>query len=176
MTESAPTRTATAVDALAEDFLAADAALDPISATNMGLAGFDALMPDLSPDGLGRRAELTRATLAKLDGAVPADETDRVTIEAMRERLEVAATLDDRGDPLSELNNITSPVQTLRAVFDLMPTETVQNWTVVSQRLARYPGRHRRLPGIAAAGRLPGRCRAGTPGPGRRHPERGQPR
>lgn len=139
MTQSAPTRTATAVDALAEDFLAADAALDPISATSMGLAGFDALMPDLSPDGHARRAELTRETLAKLDSAQPADDTDRVTIEAMRERLEVARELDERGDRLSQLNNITSPVQTLRAAFDLMPTDTVQDWSTVAQRLAAIP-------------------------------------
>lgn len=139
MTRTAPARTATAVDALADSFLAADAALDPIGATTVGLTGYDALLPDLSPDGLGRRAELIRRTLGRLDSAEPADETDRVTIEAMRERLEVAAELDERGDRLSELNNITSPVQTLRAVFDLMPTDTDEDWSTVAQRLAGIP-------------------------------------
>lgn len=139
MTETAPTRTPTPVDALAEEFLAADAELDPIGATNIGLAGYDALMPDLSPTGLGRRAELTKQTLARLDQAQPVDDTDRVTIEAMRERLEVAAELDELGLRLSELNNIASPVQTLRAVFDLMPTDTADDWSTVSRRLSAVP-------------------------------------
>ncbi|HEX2902186.1 MAG TPA: DUF885 domain-containing protein [Jatrophihabitans sp.] len=139
MTESAPTRTATAVDALAEEYLAAEAELDPIGATNIGLTGYDAMMPDLSPDGLAQRAALTRHTLAKLASAQPDDDTDLVTIAAMRERLEVSRELDERGDRLAELNNIASPVQTLRAVFDLMPTETVEDWGTVAQRLSAIP-------------------------------------
>jgi len=132
-------REATAVDTLAEDYLAAAAGLDPIMATTVGLAGYDHQMPDLSPDGHAARAELTRRTLAELDQAAPADQADRVTIAAMRERLRVTADLDALGAPLAELNNIVSPVQEVRAVFDLMPTETEADWAVVAQRLAAVP-------------------------------------
>ena len=138
MTEPAA-REATAVDTLAEDYLAAAAGLDPIMATTVGLAGYDHQMPDLSPDGHAARAELTRRTLAELDQAAPADQADRVTIAAMRERLRVTADLDALGAPLAELNNIVSPVQEVRAVFDLMPTETEADWAVVAQRLAAVP-------------------------------------
>ena len=132
-------RTPTAVDRLAEAYLAAEAELNPISATSIGLAGYDALMPDLSPDGLAQRAELTRKTLAELDQAEPADVTDRITIEAMRERLSNSAELDELGAPLSDLNNIVSPVQMLRQAFDLMATETVEDWRTVGQRLSGIP-------------------------------------
>jgi uncharacterized protein (DUF885 family) len=133
-------RAATPVDALAEEFLTTSAALDPIMATNNGVTGFDDRMPDLSPDGHDARAELTRRTLAALDSAVPTDETDRVTIAAMRERLDVQAKMFELGIPQSELNNIVCPVQDVRAVFDLMPTETEADWASVARRLAAVPG------------------------------------
>ena len=151
-------RDATAVDTLAEDYLAAAAGLDPIMATTVGLAGYDHQMPDLSPDGHAARAELTRRTLAELDQATPADQADRVTIAAMRERLRVTADLDALGAPLAELNNIVSPVQDVRAVFDLMPTETEADWAVVAQRLAAVPaalaGYQASLRQAAAAGNV----------------------
>jgi uncharacterized protein (DUF885 family) len=139
MTDSVPARSATAIDALAEDFLLASAKLDPLMATSVGLAGYDALLPDLSPDGLEAQAELVRQTLAKLSTAVPSDETDKVTIEAMHERLSVTAELDDLGVPLSELNNIASPVQSLRGAFDLMPTDTADDWSTIAKRLSGLP-------------------------------------
>ncbi|MFL6160703.1 MAG: DUF885 domain-containing protein [Jatrophihabitantaceae bacterium] len=138
MTATAP-RHATVVDALAEEYLAGYAELDPMMATNVGIAGYDALLPDLSPDGHAARDELTRRTLSKLDTAEPADDIDRVTIAAMRERLGVLRQIYDLGMPLSELNNIVSPVQDVRAVFDLMPTDTPADWAIVAQRLAAVP-------------------------------------
>ncbi|HTZ45340.1 MAG TPA: DUF885 domain-containing protein [Jatrophihabitans sp.] len=138
MTDSAA-RATTAVDALAEQYLAAEAELNPVLATNAGLPGYDHQLPDLSPDGHAGRAELTRRTLASLDSATAADDTDRVTIEAMRERLTVQAELDELGMPLSDLNNIASPVQEVRAVFDLMPTATAADWGTIAQRMAAVP-------------------------------------
>ena len=132
-------RTATPVDRLAEDYLTAHAELDPIMATTNGVPGYDDRMPDLSPDGHAARAELIRRTLAGLDGAAPADETDRVTIAALRERLDVQAQMYELGMPQYELNNIVSPVQDVRAVFDLLPTDSVADWTVVARRLAAVP-------------------------------------
>ena len=136
---STTARAATPVDVLADEHLYASAELDPIMATTNGLAGYDNRMPDLSPDGHAARADLLRRTLARLDTAEPADETDRVTIAAMRERLGVLAQMYDLGMPQSELNNIVSPVQDVRAVFDLMPTDSTADWAVIAQRLAAVP-------------------------------------
>lgn len=132
-------RAATPVDVLAEEHLSALAGLDPILATTIGIAGYDDQMPDLSPDGHTARSELIRRTLAGLDTAVPSDETDRVTVAAMRERLGVLVQMYDLGMPQYELNNIVSPVQDVRAVFDLMATDTAEDWAVVARRLAAVP-------------------------------------
>ncbi len=134
-----PDRQPTAVDALAERHLDAHLELDPLTATFIGAPGFDELMPDLSPAGLQAQAELNRQTLRALREAVPADDTDKVTIAAMTERLSVHDDLYALGMPLSELNNIASPVQNVRDVFDLMPTGTAEEWSRIAARLAALP-------------------------------------
>lgn len=132
-------RAASAVDALAEDYLAALVELDPLMATTAGIPGYDHLYPDLSPDGHAARSELTSRTLSQLETAIPVDETDRITIAAMRERLGVQAEMYDLGMQQYELNNIVCPVQDVRAIYDLMPTDTVEDWTTIAQRLAAVP-------------------------------------
>jgi uncharacterized protein (DUF885 family) len=136
---TATTRAATTVDTLAETHLAAQAELDPVLATQVGIPGYDDRLPDFSPDGHTARAELNRRTLGSLDAAVLEDEADRVTIAAMRERLGVQQTMYDLGMLQYELNNIVSPVQDVRAVFDLMPVDTVADWATVARRLAAVP-------------------------------------
>ncbi|MEO6503683.1 MAG: DUF885 domain-containing protein [Jatrophihabitantaceae bacterium] len=132
-------RDRTAVDALAERHLDAQLELDPLAATFIGAPGFDDRMPDLSPAGLQARAELNRRTLRELRQASPVDDTDKVTIAAMTERLGVENDLHELGMPLSELNNIASPVQNLRDVFDLMPSGTAEEWSRVASRLSALP-------------------------------------
>ena len=119
-----PSRAQTPVDALAEKYVATYARLNPLAATSMGIAGHDHEMPDLSPAGLEALAALDRETLSALDSLTPADEIDTVTIEAMHERLGIALELHDAAEDLASLNNIASPLQGLREVFDLMPTGT----------------------------------------------------
>jgi uncharacterized protein (DUF885 family) len=127
------------VDALAERHLDAQLELDPLAATFIGAPGFDDRMPDLSPAGLQARAELNQRTLRELSQASPVDDTDKVTIAAMTERLEVEKDLHELGMPLWELNNIASPVQNLRDVFDLMPTGSAEEWSQIATRLSALP-------------------------------------
>ena len=56
-------RPGTAVDAVAERYLAASAALDPCAATESGIAGYDDQITDYSPDGVTARAEAAGAAL-----------------------------------------------------------------------------------------------------------------
>ena len=134
------TREQTPIDAVAEAYVDTYARLDPIAATEMGVAGHDAEMTDLSPAGHDARADAARSTLLALEGLVPADATDELTLAAMRERLGLELELHAAGEDLRDLNNIASPVQGLRDVFDLMPTETPDDWAAVSSRLRLLPG------------------------------------
>ncbi|SDJ50905.1 Uncharacterized conserved protein, DUF885 familyt [Frankineae bacterium MT45] len=132
-------RPASPVDALLERYLDEHAALDPIFATTQGLLGFDAQLPDLSPDGLAARSQLRRRTLAELDqldrDGTALDGIDRVSVAAAREQLGVEELLHEQGEDVGRLNNIASPVQDVRDVFDLMPTDSPADWEVITERL-----------------------------------------
>ena len=152
------TRTPTAVDALADDFLARYVLLDPIAATEIGYKGHDHEMTDFSPDGHAARVELTREALHAVEAAAPADETDRVTIAAMSYSLGAELALDDAGETLAPLNNLASPLQ-MRDTFDLMATSTDEDWATVAARLRALPaaaaGYAESLLAAADAGRVP---------------------
>jgi len=139
VTATAPSRTRTAVDEIADAYFDAGLALDPISATSSGVRGYDHLLTDYSPQADAQRADLARGTLARLASATPADAVDRVTMAAMSERLSVQVDLFDAGASTGELNNIASPAQSLRDVFDLMGTDTTAGWADVSARLNAMP-------------------------------------
>ncbi|TFV58848.1 DUF885 domain-containing protein [Mycobacterium sp. PS03-16] len=148
-------RVRSAVDAVAERYLDTVAELDPCTATELGITGrdrdYDEDITDYSPDGVAARAEAARAALKELDGVAAVDETDAVTAAAMRERLGVLVEIHDAGLDVGELNVIASPLQTMRDVFDLMPTGSDEDWAVIGRRLAALP---QRVPGYAEALRV----------------------
>lgn len=156
-----PPRAATAVDRVANAYVATLASLDPVAATAMGVPGHDHLLPDLSPAGHAARAAAAHDALAQLAGLEPADDVDVVTLAAMRERLGLEVELAEAGEPERELNVIASPLQGVRDVFDLMPTATRDDWDVVAARLDAVPaalaGYAASLRTSAAHGRLPAR-------------------
>ena len=145
-------RRPTAVDAVAERYLETLAGLDPCTATELGIAGgdrdYDEDITDYSPDAVAARAEAASSALKQLRAVVALDETDAVTAAAMSERLGVLIDIHEAGLDIGELNVIASPLQTMRDVFDLMPTDTVDDWMVISRRLATLPDR---VPGYADA-------------------------
>src|SRR5204862_6887414 len=96
----------------------------------------DDRLTDLSPAGVARLADLARTTLAALDAVVPVDQTDAVTAAALGERLGLVLERHELGLDLADINNISSPVQLLRDVFDITPTATVDDWSRVADRLA----------------------------------------
>jgi len=132
-------RSPSAIDTVADAHVATMSELDPMLATEMGVAGFDHLMTDLSPAGFESRAEAGRAVLRRLDALEPRDDVDAVTLAAMRERIGLELELFESGEVLSELNNIASPVQYLRDIFDVMPTASVEDWSNIASRLALLP-------------------------------------
>ena len=136
---NAGSRTPTAIDAVAEAFTENLLTLDPSFATTLGIPGHETEYADYSPAGLESMAEAMRETLDRLEDLQPADDVDRVTLDAMRERLGLALEIHDSGWDLADLNNIASPAQDIRAIFDLMPTDTVEAWEHISGRLHNLP-------------------------------------
>ncbi|PPK97707.1 uncharacterized protein (DUF885 family) [Kineococcus xinjiangensis] len=160
-TSEGPARPRTAVDALAESHFEAALELEPLFALSIGAAEVAPGLGDRSPAGAEALADLARCTLARLRDAEPVDDVDRVTVAALRERLGLDLELHEAGETLAPLNVIASPVQELRMVFDLLPTDTPEQWEEVARRLADVPaavtGYVESLRTAAAAGRVAAR-------------------
>ena len=129
-------RERTPLDEIAEHHVDRLVELHPTLATQLGIPGHDHLLEDHSPDGLAADAELIRETLAAVDAAPVVDDVDRVTKAAMQERLGLQLELHEAGENGADLNNIASPLQSIRDVFDLMPSDTEEHWENIASRMA----------------------------------------
>jgi uncharacterized protein (DUF885 family) len=127
------------LDAIAEAYLEDWCALDPLAATEMGVAGHEDRLTDLSPDGFAARAELTRRARSAAEAAAPVDERERVAREAFLERLGLQVEMDDARVPQSEVSVIVSGLHEVRMAFDLMSTDGEEAWWAIDARLAAVP-------------------------------------
>jgi uncharacterized protein (DUF885 family) len=133
------TRAPTAIDELANAYLGKLAALDPLSATAWGLLGHDSEMTDFSPSGYAERESARVAALAAFRAATPTDETDRVTLAIAEWMFAVEGELYASGEHRVALNNLASPLQDIRDVFDIMPAKTADDWATIAARMAKIP-------------------------------------
>lgn len=137
MTEA--TRDTTPIDAIADGWVDTLAEHAPTLATYIGRFEHNARFGDYSPAGADELARLTKQTLTALEAAEPVDEVDRVTKEDLSRELALDLELHEAGWHLRDLNVIASPAQDIRSVFDLMPTDSADDWAVISARLAAVP-------------------------------------
>jgi uncharacterized protein (DUF885 family) len=127
------------LDQLADRFVEDYAAAQPAVATYIGVRGHDDRWPDLTPDGSAAHADLLRTTIRAVQRIDPVDRRDEVARSAMLERLGAELARYDAGWAQADLNTIDSPLQAFRSSFDLMPTDTEQDWATISRRLAAIP-------------------------------------
>jgi uncharacterized protein (DUF885 family) len=129
-----------AIDAVADAYTDTLIRLNPSFATELGLAGHETDYPDYSPAGIAEFAAEARKALSALDGLAPGDDVDAVTLDAMRERLGLQLEIHESGWDEANLNNISSPAQDIRSIFDLMPTDTAGQWERIAGRALNVPG------------------------------------
>jgi uncharacterized protein (DUF885 family) len=126
-------------DAYVDDLIA----LDPVTGTYLGVKESSSRLPDLSPAGQERLAELQRATLAKLDEAErrPGADSDseRRCARLLRERLTAELAVHEAEEGLRAVGNMHTPAHSVREVFTVTPTETDEDWTAIAERLRAVP-------------------------------------
>ncbi|MFI6549180.1 DUF885 domain-containing protein [Streptomyces prunicolor] len=126
-------------DAYVDDLIA----LDPVTGTYLGVKESSSRLPDLSPAGQERLAELQRATLAKLDEAErrPGADSDseRRCARLLRERLTAELAVHEAEEGLRSVGNMHTPAHSVREVFTVTPTETDEDWTAIAERLRAVP-------------------------------------
>ncbi|MGW7201106.1 DUF885 domain-containing protein [Streptomyces chryseus] len=128
---------------VADAYVDALIALDPITGTYLGVKESAGSLPDFSPEGQKAFAELARTTLALLDeaeGRPGADsDAERRCGRLLRERLTAELAVHEADEHLRTVSNIHSPAHSVRGVFTVMPTGTDEDWAAVAQRLRAVP-------------------------------------
>jgi len=132
-------RTPTEIDRIAEDWVDRVVELSPIAATYIGRSEANDRFDDFSLAGHERAQEAARRTLAALDAATPSDDVDRVTQADLGAELRLSAELHEARWHLRDLNVIASAAQDIRQVYDLMPTDSADDWDVIARRLGAVP-------------------------------------
>ncbi|WP_028272525.1 DUF885 domain-containing protein [Arthrobacter sp. UNC362MFTsu5.1] len=137
---AASARPHTAIDAVADAYTDTLIRLNPSFATTLGVPGHETEFQDFSPAGIEEFIVAARKALRELDGLEPVDDVDAVTLDAMRERLGLQLEIHESGWDAADLNNIASPAQDIRAIFDLMPTDSTEHWEHIAGRAHSVPG------------------------------------
>ncbi|MEU5591386.1 DUF885 domain-containing protein [Streptomyces sp. NPDC020298] len=119
-------------------------ALDPVIGTYLGVKESSSRLPDLSPAGQEARAELMRATLARLEEAErrPGADSDRERrcARLLRERLTAQLAVHEAEEGLRQVGNMATPGHEVRDVFTITPAQTEEDWAAIAQRLRAVPG------------------------------------
>lgn len=123
------------IDQIANRWVETITKLSPSFATGVGSTiGADKL-DDHSPEAQSTYAAEARNVLTGLGRTEPTDDTDRVTLDAMRSDLSLTLEMHDAHFYRRDLNVIASPAQGIRDVFDLSPTATVKDWENLASRM-----------------------------------------
>ncbi|MFI5686967.1 DUF885 domain-containing protein [Streptomyces sp. NPDC051636] len=126
-------------DAYVDDLIA----LDPVIGTYLGVKESSSRLPDFSPAGQEARAELARATLARLDEAErqPGADSDqeRRCGRLLRERLTAQLAVHEADEGLREVGNLGTPGHAVRDIFTVTPAQTEEDWAAIAQRLRAVP-------------------------------------
>src|SRR5215207_1996626 len=123
------------VDVIADRYVDECVALYPETATFLGIPDHDDSWSDYSPTGLADRISHIRHTIAALHAAAPCDERENTAKEAMLERLGMDVELYDAHITASRISVIGGQAQEIRAIFDLMPTDSEDGWRKIAARL-----------------------------------------
>ena len=129
----------TPIYSLSDRFIDDMAALDPLSATYLGVAGYDHLMTDFSPAGHDARAAHAATALAELNALTPTDDADRLAAGVLRNDLELSVAEHAAGEHLRSIRVIAGDLDGARGIFDLMPTDTEGDWENIASRMEAFP-------------------------------------
>lgn len=127
------------LDRVAEAWVETELDLFPEYHVYLGRPGREGDYGDYSPEGADRAAEATRRVLHEVGRAAPLDRVDEITKLDLTRELELSLDRHSAGLHRHDLNVIASPAQELREVFDLMPTETIEDWEVIGRRMRNLP-------------------------------------
>lgn len=141
-TEAAPGATTsgrTSIDRISDRYVVELAAASPLTATMMGVPGFDDCLDDLSPAGLSAMNDLVVRTIEALVAAESTGTGDEVARNVILERLGLEQERYASGWAHAALNVIASPLQQVRMIFDMTPHDTPEELRTFARRMRAVP-------------------------------------
>ncbi|HLS92696.1 MAG TPA: DUF885 domain-containing protein [Microbacterium sp.] len=133
------TRPQSLIDSLAEEWVDTVVELMPTTGTYLGRVEVNDRYGDYGPDGNAAYAAAARSVLERLERLEPVDDVDRVTKTDLARELRLDLELDAAQWHLRDVNVLASPSQDIRQAYDLMPTDTEEDWSRFARRLAAVP-------------------------------------
>jgi uncharacterized protein (DUF885 family) len=134
---------------------------DPMLATSLGVKGFDHLLPRFDAARYADDAAALAGELAALRALEPTDDVDRICRAVLEERLEARLGMLRTGEVARTFGVISSPLGSIRQVFELMRRDTGDDLEVIAVRLgavrAALASWREHLDELAATGALPAR-------------------
>lgn len=127
------------IDKLANEWVDQLAKFSPSFATYIGYPGGETKLDRYDPEHHATVAAAAKQTLSELAKLQPIDEVDRVTVDAMQSSLGLDLELHEAGSHQRDMNNLASPSQSIRDIFDLSPTATENDWQNLAERLRQVP-------------------------------------
>ena len=124
---------------LADRYVDAVGALDPVAATFEGIPGHETELTDYSPDGIAARVTLDRATRAEFATITPGTDAERIGGVALERHLDTALDLADADEHVRPLRVIDSPVTGIVMCFDMMARATADDWAQIATRVGAVP-------------------------------------
>jgi len=128
---------------VADAYVDALIAIDPVTGTYLGVKESSNRLPDTSPAGQEKLAELQRATLARLDEAErqPCADSDieRRCARLLRERLTAELAVHEADEGLRSVGNMATAAHSVREVFTVTPSQTDEDWAAIAERLRAVP-------------------------------------
>ncbi|CAB4678770.1 unannotated protein [freshwater metagenome] len=128
-----------AIFALADKYIDELAAINPITATNLGISGHDDKLPDYSLAGSQSQENHFRNTLSALKKLTPLDDVDRIAAEVFKERLESSLGLYESMEMQRVICALASPASDIRQVFEMMDSSTPEGIDNIIARLHAMP-------------------------------------
>jgi uncharacterized protein (DUF885 family) len=133
-------RTPSKIDQIADAWVDKIAELQPTFATYIGRPGGDDKLDDHSPEASEQMHTEVKRVLGELAQATPTDKVDEVTLDAMNQDLKLSVELHDAKVERRNLNNIASPAQGIRDIFDLSKTDSEDDWHNLVARMNAVSG------------------------------------
>src|SRR4051812_7910193 len=136
---NAEKREPTPIDTIADEWVDTQLELYPEFHVWLGRPGREGEYADYSPAGAETALVKVKEALQKIEAAEPVDDIDRVTKLDLARELRLHIEKHEAGFGQRDLNVIASPAQELRDIFDLVPTDTEEDWSNVAKRLHNLP-------------------------------------